>query len=94
LTDVLSSVQVGVTATVALGTHEVVAVACALATAGRTAVTRLKRVNFFNTNPGLLCLVDDELLQLVEMPRVDTTPVAFLSDTFQILDRSSVEVST
>jgi len=53
LTDVLGSVQVGVAATVALWTRKVVAVSYPLGTAGRTAVTRLERVNFLDANPGL-----------------------------------------
>ena len=86
LSDVLGGVQVGVAATATLGTREVVAVTRAFGTADRTALTRLERVNLLDTNPGLLCLVDDELLQLVEMPRVNTTPVTPVSDTFQVLD--------
>jgi hypothetical protein len=86
LMNVLGGVQVGEAAPTALGTREVVAVACAPGTAGRTALARLERVNLLDVNPGLLCLVDDELLQLVEPPGVNATPVASLSDTVQVLE--------
>ena len=86
LTDVFSGVQVGVTATVTLGTREVVTVTRTLGPTGRTALTRLERVNLLNANPNLLGLVDDEFLQLVEMPRMDTTPVTTLSNPVQVFD--------
>jgi hypothetical protein len=60
--DVLSGVQVGVAATLALGAREVVAVSYALSTTDRTALTRLERVDLFDANPRLLGFVDDEIL--------------------------------
>ncbi len=72
--------------TVTLRTQKVVAVAGSLGTTDRTALTRLERVNFLDADSGLFGLVGDELLQLVEVPRVDATPLASLSNPLQVLD--------
>jgi len=64
----------------------VVAVSRALSTAGRTPLARLEQVNCFDANPGLFGFVSDELLQLVEVPRVDATPVATVTNPLQVLN--------
>jgi len=42
-------------------------------------------VNFLDTNTNASGFVGDELLELVEMPRMDTRPRTVLADTFEVL---------
>ncbi len=44
----------------------------------------MRRIDLLDTNTRTFGLVRDELLELVEMPRMDTRPRTVLADTFEV----------
>ena len=63
-----------------------VAVAGAVLATGRTSLACVLRVYLLDPDAGSFGLVDDELLQLVEVPRVDPTPVRPIADAFEVFN--------
>jgi hypothetical protein len=50
----------------------------------RTLLTGLVRIDLLDTNTSAFGFVRDELLELVEMPRVNAQPRTVLSDVFEV----------
>jgi hypothetical protein len=84
LCDILRSVQVGVSSTATLRTRKVVAITGSQRTTRRTLLTGVVRIDLLDTNTSAFSFVRDELLELVEMPRVDTRPRTVLTDVFEV----------
>jgi len=57
---------------------------CSNRTTGRTLLAGMVRSDLLNTNTGAFRLVCDELLELVEVPRVDTRPRTVLADALEV----------
>ena len=72
LCDILRSVQVSVSSTVALRTSKVVAITIAHRTTDRTPLAGMGRIDLLGGDTSAFGLIRDELVKLVEMPRVDT----------------------
>ena len=68
----------------ALRTRKVVAITGSHRTTRRTPLAGVVRIDLLNTNPSAFGFVRDELLELVEMPRVDARPRTGLADTFEV----------
>jgi len=84
LCDVLRGVQVGVSPTVALRTPKVVAITGSHRTTDRALLARVVRIDLLDTDTSAFGFVRDELLELVEVPRVDTRPRTVLADSFEV----------
>jgi hypothetical protein len=62
----------------------VVAITGSYRTTRRTPLAGMVRIDLFDADTRAFGLVRDELLKLVEMPRVDTRPRTVLTDTFEV----------
>ncbi len=80
LCDILRSVSVGVSSTVALRTSKVVAITGSHRTTRRTPLTGMGRIDLFDADTSAFGFVRDELVELVEVPRMDTRPRTSVSD--------------